>query len=297
MSANSFESGYSSNGEQGSHGRPEPNLVRIRADQKRLDEEFTITNLLMNSANGRIYEGEIKRTRENVILKQIPRDLVTSWASLDGHIVPSEIFYHFKAASYDNQDCIVRPLTWLEKNSSFVLVMEKMSNCSDVFELIKNHGPLHPSAALVIMRQLAQIVECLDRADICHRDLKDENLIIDRVTLKVKLIDFGCATDTDSRVQFVFSGTPEFYPPEYYSRKCYYQKYATSWSCGMILYVLLNGDLPFRDVRAIQHFHIHQTDLFHFVNDRQVKELLTGLLSPIPSERLSTEQLVKITNS
>ena len=295
MSSNSYESGYSSTGEDYSQVQPEPNQQRIKHDQKRLESEFAIDKLLMNSANGRIYSGHIQATGQAIILKQIPRDNPIAWARLDGHIIPAEIFYHFKAAGFDNDDVIVRPITWLEKKSSFVLVMERIENSCDLFDLIKRYGALAEGAVACILSQMAKMVVCLERAGICHRDIKDENIIVDLTTLQVKLIDFGCATSSSDQVQADFSGTPEFYPPEYYLRRRYNQSTLTMWSCGVVLFIMLNGRLPVRTVDQISSFHIHTDSSFTGTNDQLLKKLLSGLLHPIPTQRLTTESFVKLT--
>ena len=67
MSKTSLESGYGSNSDD---FIPEPNVQRIRQDQMRLQHDFEIGKVLMNSANGRIYTGRVVKTQEQVILKQ-----------------------------------------------------------------------------------------------------------------------------------------------------------------------------------------------------------------------------------
>ena len=49
-----------------------------------------------------------------------------------------------------------------------------------------------------------------------HRDVKDENILLNSKTLHVKLIDFGCGTRLKETHYNEFAGTPEFYPPEWY---------------------------------------------------------------------------------
>ena len=294
MSSTSYESGYSSTGEDYVHVQPAPNMRRIQHDQKRLESEFTIDKLLMNSANGRIYSGNIAKTGQAIILKQIPRDSAIAWARLDGHVIPAEIFYHFKAAGFDNDDVIVRPITWLEKRSSFVLVMERIENSCDLFDLIKRYGSLDESAVACVLTQMAKMTACLERAGICHRDIKDENIIVDLTTLQVKLIDFGCAVGATDQLQVDFSGTPEFYPPEYYLRRRYHQSTLTTWSCGVVLFIMLNGRLPTRNIDQISSFHIHTDPTYTHSAYPLLKKLLSGLMHPIPSERLSTESFLKL---
>ena len=50
-----------------------------------------------------------------------------------------------------------------------------------------------------------------------HRDVKDENILLNSKTMQVKLIDFGCGTRLRDANYTEFAGTPEFYPPEWYT--------------------------------------------------------------------------------
>ena len=136
MSLKSNESGYESNEDIQREVRvPEINPRRITEDKIRLEKEFIIEKLLMNSANGRIYSGICIPTKSKVVLKQIPRATVTNWKMFENCIVPAEIYYHFRAAQFDKMGVIIRPITWLEKKSSFVLVMEYIEG-DELFEII-----------------------------------------------------------------------------------------------------------------------------------------------------------------
>jgi proto-oncogene serine/threonine-protein kinase Pim-1 len=59
---------------------------------------------------------------------------------------------------------------------------------------------------------------------VVHRDIKDENVILNRDTGEVKLIDFGCGTLLKEAPFRDFSGTPEFYPPEWFQRRVYHAR-------------------------------------------------------------------------
>ncbi len=123
-----------------------------------------------------IYSGTILASGRPVIFKQIPRYSVAKWQKSGENWIPLEIALHFEAfRNSGNCGHIVEPITWLEKNSSFVLVMEKIPNCLDLFDLVKNYGALTEQSALVIFNQLIAIIQSLERAGISHRDIKDEN--------------------------------------------------------------------------------------------------------------------------
>ena len=59
---------------------------------------------------------------------------------------------------------------------------------------------------------------------VVHRDIKDENVILNRESGEIKLIDFGYGTLLKEQPYRDFSGTPEFYPPEWFERKVYHAR-------------------------------------------------------------------------
>ena len=93
---------------------------------------------------------------------------------------------------------------------------------------------------------MVEICAQLGAGGIFHRDIKDENILINTQTLEVKLIDFGCATEADQNSTFkIASGTPEFFPPEVFTKNEYKAEPSTSWALGTLLYVIVIGDIPF----------------------------------------------------
>ena len=109
---------------------------------------------------------------------------------------------------------------------------------------------------------MTKICARLENVGIFHRDIKDENILLNTNTLEPKLIDFGCAVQvtTSNEHFYSFSGTPEFAAPEVrslchewddemYTHESYYQAGpATVWTLGVLLYVLVFGDTPFDSV-------------------------------------------------
>lgn len=83
-------------------------------------------------------------------------------------------------------------LDWFEANNEFVLVLERQTNMMDLFDYNSRLGPLPEASARIVYQQLAEaILHCHDRG-VVHRDLKEENVLINKETFQVKLIDFGC---------------------------------------------------------------------------------------------------------
>ena len=94
------------------------------------------------------------------------------------------------------------------------------------------------------MRQLLEILAYLHLRKISHRDIKLENIIIDKQG-QIKLIDFGFSCNAERPLN-TFCGTISYMSPEIVSRKDYDGSLSDVWSAGVLLYILLSGRLPFK---------------------------------------------------
>lgn len=90
-------------------------------------------------------------------------------------------------------------------------------------------------------------VDYTHRHKIVHRDLKPENLLLDK-DLNVKIADFGLSNLLeDGKFLKTSCGSPNYAAPEVIAGRVYAGPEVDIWSCGVILYVLLCGRLPFDD--------------------------------------------------
>lgn len=128
----------------------------------------------------------------------------------DKRNIPMEI-YLLKTVKHPN---IVTVLDVFENEKYFQLVMEKHGSGMDLFEFIDRRPHMDEVLACYIFRQIANAVDYLHSMHILHRDIKDENVIIDQ-HFHVKLIDFGSATFMEEgRLFSTFYGTTEYCSPE-----------------------------------------------------------------------------------
>ncbi|KAI8084951.1 kinase-like domain-containing protein [Halteromyces radiatus] len=140
----------------------------------------------------------------------------------------------------------------------------------DLFECIEQHRTFDESLAKYIFRQIVDCVAHLDKLGICHRDLKDENIVIDS-DYKVKLIDFGSAVALPRHYQNEqqkskrrtvvlhrkFYGTIAFASPEILRMEPYQAEPAEVWSLGVLLYTLVFGEVPFSNPRMALAAQFH----------------------------------------
>jgi hypothetical protein len=125
----------------------------------------------------------------------------------------------------------------------------------DLFECIETQAKFTESQSRHIFRQIVDAIYYLDSTlDVVHRDIKDENIIIS-ADLSVKLIDFGSAVILPPKVCGErepiyfdrFYGTMNFGSPEILRGSSYCAEPAEMWSLGVLLFVILTGEVPFPD--------------------------------------------------
>ena len=83
-------------------------------------------------------------------------------------------------------------LDYDELENDYLLIMERPNPVMDLFNFRKHHGAQPEEIARKIMSQLIKAVQHSHAKDVIHRDIKDENVLINLQTMDVKLIDFGC---------------------------------------------------------------------------------------------------------
>lgn len=97
--------------------------------------------------------------------------------------------------------------------------------------------------AAFVFNQVCKGVEYLHMNNICHRDLKMTNILID-YRHQVKIVDFGFSTRADT-FHKMYCGTPSYMSPEIILKRSYLGKCVDVWSLGVVLYKLLTGEYPF----------------------------------------------------
>ncbi len=135
--------------------------------------------------------------------------------------------------------------TVIKTSQEIIMVLEYAGG--ELFDYIVQHGKMDENEARRFFQQIICAVEYCHRHKIVHRDLKPENLLLDS-DLNVKIADFGLSNImTDGNFLKTSCGSPNYAAPEVINGKLYAGPEVDVWSCGVILYVLLVGRLPFDD--------------------------------------------------
>ncbi|TCD67958.1 hypothetical protein EIP91_011759 [Steccherinum ochraceum] len=133
-----------------------------------------------------------------------------------------------------------------ETSSELYLILEYVEG-GELFEYLCNKGRLSTPEALGYFQQIITAVNYCHRFNIAHRDLKPENLLLD-ANMNIKVADFGMAIwQGKTDLLQTACGSPHYAAPEVIMGRAYNGTSSDVWSCGVILFALLAGRLPFDD--------------------------------------------------
>ena len=130
-----------------------------------------------------------------------------------------------------------------------------------------------------------------------HRDLKLDNILMDVTTKNIKIIDFGFSlrAKADEKLNF-FCGTPHYMDPDIVRKQAYNGHAADVWACGVILYIIYVGKLPFFGEFEADLFRKIQNGKFTAVpldiGDDKVRGLFKRIFDTNPNTRLTAQQCV-----
>jgi 5'-AMP-activated protein kinase catalytic alpha subunit len=180
-----------------------------------------------------------------------------------------------------------------EDKENFYLVMEYCQK-GELFDYIVQHQRLSEREAAIFFYQLINGVEYIHSKGIAHRDLKPENLLLTN-DKTLKIIDFGLSHEFDPNSYLLKTkcGSPSYAAPEIISCQ-YYDGFKTDiWCCGIILYAMLCGFLPFEgDDNSILFRNILECDPempdWLSISSR---DLIIKILNPEPDERITLDEI------
>ncbi|PPE02116.1 hypothetical protein GOBAR_DD00846 [Gossypium barbadense] len=159
-------------------------------------------------------------------------------------------------------------------------------------------GKLKEDDARRYFQQLIAAVDYCHSRGVYHRDLKPENLLLDE-NGNLKVSDFGLSAFIESSRQdgllHTTCGTPAYVAPEVIHHKGYDGAKADIWSCGVILYALLAGFLPFQHSNLMELYRKISRGEFkcpHWFSP-QVRKLLSWILEPNPIQRITVAKLME----
>ena len=242
---------------------------------------YKIGHILGRGGFGTVHSGIRKCDGMKVAVKEVTKDCVI--AVEDN--VPLEVVLLQQVADVPG---VVRLLDYFDTGDSFMIVMERF-NGQDLFDFISKRGTLSEKVARDIFGQVVDTVYSCQERGVLHGDIKDENILIDLDTGRVKLIDFGSGTWLHPDDYTEYEGTREYAPPEWVSARRFRAEGLTVWSLGILLYDMLCGDIPYETDDQIMLGSLVWYDQLNL--SEAVKSLVARCLHTDQRERMSLHQV------
>eukprot|EP01040_Poterioochromonas_malhamensis_P009687 gene9687-10521_t len=187
---------------------------------------------------------------------------------------------------------IIRLYEVIDTPSDTFLIMEYVSG-GELFDYILSRGRLSPDEARHFFQQIVSGVDYCHHHRIVHRDLKPENLLLDSNN-NIKIADFGFADMTyDGDFLRTPCGSPNYAAPEVISGNLYAGPEVDVWSCGVILYALLCGTLPFDDMSIPNLFYKIKSGMYSLPSFlcQSSRDLIIRMLVVDPLKRITFQEV------
>ncbi|XP_043707461.1 CBL-interacting protein kinase 18-like [Telopea speciosissima] len=253
-----------------------------------LMKRYEIGRLLGQGTFAKVYHARSLETGQSVAIKVIDKERILK-VGLDEQI-KREISV-MRLVKHPN---IVQLYEVMASKSKIYFVVEYVKG-GELFNKVAK-GKLKEDVARKYFQQLISAVDFCHSRGVYHRDLKPENLLLDE-NENLKVSDFGLSALAESKHQdgllHTTCGTPAYVSPEVINRKGYDGAKADVWSCGVILYVLLAGFLPFQDSNLMEMYRKIGKGEFKCPNwfPMEVRRLLSKILDPNPNTRISITKI------
>ena len=191
---------------------------------------------------GVVHFGWRRSDNKQVAIKKVHKSKVVDWGNVDGKAYPIE-YCHLQMLARAGCSRIANILDGFDVGEEFILILETLDDCGTLCgHLRMNKTPFKEPQCNLIFRQLVQAVDQCHNSGIYHRDIKPGNILLDKNTNQVKLIDF------DSSILACYSpfmdnpGTRNYMSPEVYDGSVKYQgSPAAVYAMGVVLYDIVFG--------------------------------------------------------
>ena len=244
---------------------------------------YSLGKLIGKGSFGKVYLASHKLTNgSKVVLKSAKKDD----ANLAREIHHHRQFLHPHIARL-YEVIVTESLVWL--------VLEYCPG-DELYSHLVEHGRMEAGQVQKIFTQLVGAVSYVHAKSCVHRDLKLENILLDK-NGNVKLVDFGFTREYQGSTSYLqtWCGTVCYSAPEMLRGEKYAGEKVDVWSLGIILYALLCGELPFDedDDGATKNLILVEDPKYPDYMPEPAVELIKKLLSKRPIRRPALSELLK----
>ena len=196
-----------------------------------------------------------------------------------------------------NHPYSVKLVNHFEDNEKLYLIMELASNGNLYNFIQKNKKDKIKNMDLIkkLIIQTIEIIKYLHSLNIIYRDIKPENILLDK-DYNVKLCDYGWATYfTPGKFLTVYCGTPEYVSPEMLKKYPYNEK-VDIWGIGVLIFELVFGYAPFSSNFNEDRYNNIKSGKIKWPDDlneeyQKIKDLIEKILKVNPNDRISLNDI------
>ena len=209
----------------------------VNAKVGNIKDDYYFEKNVGNGAFGVVYRAKNRLTLKSVAIKAIQKFKISNYqAFIKEYTILSEI---------DHPNIVNIKEIW-EWDKMFFLVTE-FCNGGDLFSYTLERNVIAERDVEKIIKQCLSALIYLNQNDICHRDIKLENIMLQEVDdlSNIKIIDFGLSKDVkrNGQLKSLCSGSPFYIAPEVLQNEV--SLACDIWSLGIVMYVCLTGKLLF----------------------------------------------------
>ena len=249
-------------------------------------DQYKLGEKLGEGTFGTVYLATHKLTKQKVAIKIIEKKKLRK--EIDKIRLEREITI-LKKLHHSN---IINLYSTIETNSQIYLIQEYASG-KELFDYIIQKKKLCEKETLKYFQQIISGIEYIHKLGICHRDLKPENIIL-TLNNEIKIIDFGLSNFYNKN-QLLKSvcGSPCYAAPEILKGNIYSGLKIDIWSCGIILYMMITGNLPFNDNNQISLYKqiIHGKYYIPSFVPKKLSDLIKNILVTNPKKRFNLNDI------
>ncbi|KAJ6816320.1 CBL-interacting protein kinase 2-like [Iris pallida] len=255
-----------------------------------LMQRYELGRLLGQGTFAKVYHARNLKSSQSFAIKVIDKEKVLKVGLID------QIKREISVMRLVRHPHVVQLCEVMASKTKIYFVLEYIMG-GELFNKVAK-GKLKEEDARKYFQQLISAVDFCHSRGVYHRDLKPENLLLDD-NEDLKVSDFGLSALAESKRQdgllHTTCGTPAYVAPEVINRKGYDGAKADIWSCGVILFVLMAGYLPFQDANLMEMYKKIGKAEFKCPNwfPSDVRRLLSRILDPNPATRISIAKIME----
>jgi BR serine/threonine kinase len=254
------------------------------AQQLRIGDYFVLYDL-GSGTTGKVKLAQHAQTGNSYAMKIIKKALFEKTPGLE-----AKVHREIALMRLFDHPHLLKLIDVCESPHHLYIVLEYAEH-GELFDLLASVKSLEIELAMKLFREIVYGLEFLHAHAICHRDLKPENILLNQFN-DIKIGDFGFARWMRRNIAETSCGSPHYAAPEVVRGVPYDGRAADIWSCGVILFALLVGKLPFNDP-GIRNLLAKVKSGKYVMPDLppEIQSLISAMLTVDPTARITIEKI------